>query len=283
MREDKRRAERRRHAAGWGGASRRWRRRHFSLHVKVLTNTAVRAKALKSTVDLSCIPRAWKVDGASVLHTASTSDAVSPGTPAPPAIAGRSGISPSRRTLSSPESAAGTARTLDLSPDSESPRARTPRAACSACGGPADHAFVFFSAISAPNGPKIRPWSRSCARTARRVGRRGCGASWPYLGGHTQATAREPRCCSASTSTPKYVPSPGVLRVSSARRAPAEHQVSPTRTALKSGKSEKLWKFCASTGFCRDSSFRAARTNCAHHIVVYERLQRPVISSILAD
>lgn len=72
------------------------------------------------------------------------------------AIAEQRGSSHPVRTLSSSRAAADRVRTLVLTPDSKSPYERTPRATSAHLPWSADHAFVFFSAISEPNGLRIR-------------------------------------------------------------------------------------------------------------------------------
>jgi hypothetical protein len=67
----------------------------------------------------------------------------------------------------------------------------------------ADHAFVFFSAISAPNGLRIRLQRRACARSERRGQERDRTSSCGGLGGRRQATSGQHCCSCASTSTGK--------------------------------------------------------------------------------
>ena len=73
---------------------------------------------------------------------------------------------------------------------------------------------MFFSAISAQNGPRIRLRRRTGARKERRARRRGWGTSRGHLGEHSQATARQQRCCYTSPSSSKYAsPSAHSVRV----------------------------------------------------------------------
>jgi hypothetical protein len=159
-----------------------------------------RCGGVENTDGLSCIPRrsegGWSIRATTRRRQ---SDAVCPRTPHRQlALVDKASVPGSHTLISSSRCRTCPRARSDAEfglPGCQNPQGRLGVSVCSA-----EHAFVFFSAISAPNGLRIRLERRACARTEARGRTRGGGASRGSLGGQGQATAGRHRGCCASTS-----------------------------------------------------------------------------------
>lgn len=139
-----------------------------------------------------------------------------------PAVAATGEVIAPRSSIRSSSSVSSSERGRGsfLTPDSDSPRERTPRAASASCS----IRHITRSCFSRPSLHRMAPESGcGVARARERKGARGRwagGTSRGHLGEHSQATARQQRCCCASCSSSKYAPSRMHKRVSVAPHTP---------------------------------------------------------------